>query len=57
MSAPVPTTTDRIWLTLTRLLLIADFTLVARTVALVPYVGRLLSIWYICLINAYYAYE
>ncbi|BEJ11057.1 hypothetical protein CspHIS471_0104790 [Cutaneotrichosporon sp. HIS471] len=56
-AAPNPTTTDRIWLTLTRLLLIADFTLVSRTLSLIPVVGRLLSISFICLINAYYAYE
>ncbi|CAK9785456.1 hypothetical protein CC85DRAFT_293575 [Cutaneotrichosporon oleaginosum] len=56
-AAPTPTTTDRVWLTLTRLLLIADFTLVARSMALIPVIGRLLSISFISLINSYYAYE
>lgn len=56
-SVPTPTTVDRMWSTLTRLLLIADFTLVARTIRMVPYIGRLLVIAYVCLINAYYAYE
>ncbi|GMK59563.1 hypothetical protein CspeluHIS016_0801690 [Cutaneotrichosporon spelunceum] len=56
-TTPTVTTTDRVWLTLTRLLLIADFTLVARTLAIVPVVGGILSISFICLINSYYAYE
>lgn len=43
--------------TLTRLLLIADFTLVSKTLALVPFVGRTLATSYMCIVNAYYAYE
>ncbi|EKD02139.1 hypothetical protein A1Q2_03501 [Trichosporon asahii var. asahii CBS 8904] len=44
-------------LTLTRLLLIGDFTLVSRSIALVPIVGRPIALAYMALVNAYYAYE
>jgi hypothetical protein len=40
-----------------RLLLIADFTLVGRTIALVPVLGVPIGLAYMSLINCYYPYE
>lgn len=50
--APSPTL-----LTLTRAVLIGDFTLVSRSLALIPLIGRPLALAYMTLVNAYYAYE
>ncbi|RSH78328.1 uncharacterized protein EHS24_002047 [Apiotrichum porosum] len=45
------------WVTVMRLLLIADFTLVGRTIALVPVLGVPIGLAYMSLINCYYPYE
>ena len=42
---------------LTRVLLIADFNLVSRILRRIPLLGKPSGMAYICLINAYYAYE
>lgn len=43
--------------TLTRLLLISDFTLVSRLILLVPLIGRPSATAYMSIINAYYFFE
>lgn len=45
------------WVTLMRLLLIADFTLVGRALALIPLLGMPLGIAYMSIITSYYPYE
>ncbi|ORY32496.1 etoposide-induced protein 2.4-domain-containing protein [Naematelia encephala] len=41
----------------TRLLLISDFTLLTRIIELVPLIGKPTALAYMCVINAYYCFE
>ncbi|ORX36757.1 etoposide-induced protein 2.4-domain-containing protein [Kockovaella imperatae] len=43
--------------TLQRLLMISDFTLMSRTILLVPVLGRPTAFAYMCIINAYYCFD
>lgn len=53
----IPAPPSTALLTLTRLLLIGDFTLVSRSIALIPFIGKPIALSYMALVNAYYAYE
>ncbi|CAD6583257.1 MAG: hypothetical protein TREMPRED_003512 [Tremellales sp. Tagirdzhanova-0007] len=43
--------------TLTRILLISDFTLVTRSLAIIPLIGRPAALTYMCIINSFYCFE
>jgi etoposide-induced 2.4 mRNA len=42
---------------LARLILIIDFTFVSKVIGLVPLVGRLGALVYMCIIDSYYFFE
>ncbi|WVQ99299.1 hypothetical protein IAU59_006431 [Kwoniella sp. CBS 9459] len=46
-----------IFTSITRILLISDFTLVSRLIGMTPFVGHLAAFAYMCVIDAYYFFE
>ncbi|WWC70333.1 uncharacterized protein I206_104283 [Kwoniella pini CBS 10737] len=47
----------KVFQSITRIILISDFTLISRLIGLIPFIGKWGSFAYMCVIDAYYCFE